>query len=128
MCIRDRLYPYPHEIPWYFYVSIIILPVVLFGLWWAYKNKHKAVFFGLIFFIVNIVFLLQILAAGQGFIADRFTYIAVSYTHLDVYKRQHLILPHLPIIIKQLEVIMQPNFRDIRILLTVIFPKTIRRY
>ncbi|MBK7525239.1 MAG: tetratricopeptide repeat protein [Saprospiraceae bacterium] len=70
------LYPYPHEIPWYFYVSIIILPVVLFGLWWAYKNKHKAVFFGLIFFIVNIVFLLQILAAGQGFIADRFTYIA----------------------------------------------------
>jgi tetratricopeptide (TPR) repeat protein len=70
------LYPYPSEIPWYFYTSMIILPIVLYVLWWTFKNKHKAFFFGIIFFIVNIIFLLQIVGAGQGFIADRFSYIA----------------------------------------------------
>lgn len=69
------LYPYPSSMPWHIYLSMIILPVVLYTLYWSFK-KHKIVFFGLSFFIVNIIFLLQILGAGQGFLADRFTYIA----------------------------------------------------
>lgn len=70
------LYPYPAGFPWYYYVSIVILPITLYVLWWAHTKKHKALFFGISFFIVNIIFLLQILAAGQGYLADRFTYIA----------------------------------------------------
>lgn len=70
------LYPYPARFPWYFYLSFLIFPTVLFGLWKAYKSEHKVVFFGLGFFSVNIFFLLQVLGAGQGFLADRFTYIA----------------------------------------------------
>ena len=70
------LYPYPPEIPWYYYVSMLIAPLTIYTLWWSYKNQHKPLFFGLTFFIVNIIFLLQILGAGQGFLADRFTYIA----------------------------------------------------
>ncbi|MFZ1703479.1 MAG: tetratricopeptide repeat protein, partial [Saprospiraceae bacterium] len=70
------LYPYPNGFPWYFYMSMIIAPIVVFSLWWSYQKKYKVYFFGMTFFIVNIVFLLQILSAGQGFIADRFTYIA----------------------------------------------------
>lgn len=70
------LYPYPHEFPWYFYTSFVVVALVLGLLWWAYKKDKKPVFFGMMFFIVNIIFLLQILGAGQGFLADRFTYIA----------------------------------------------------
>lgn len=70
------LYPYPDSIPWYFYISMLILPMTLYTLYLGHKKGNKPVVFGILFFIVNIVFLLQILGAGQGFLADRFTYIA----------------------------------------------------
>lgn len=70
------LYPYPSSFPWYFYPSMLIAPVVIYTLYISYKKEYKALFFGLAFFIVNIIFLLQILGAGQGYLADRFTYIA----------------------------------------------------
>lgn len=70
------LYPYESSMPAYYYPSILALPAVLLLLWRAYEKEWRAVFFGLGFFSVNIFFLLQILGAGQGFLADRFTYIA----------------------------------------------------
>lgn len=70
------LYPYPVSLPYYFYFSMIVAPLTLFLLLWAYKKGKKMIFFGMAFFIINIIFLLQILGAGQGFLADRFTYIA----------------------------------------------------
>ncbi|MBL0027118.1 MAG: tetratricopeptide repeat protein [Saprospiraceae bacterium] len=70
------LYPYPNYFPWFFYPSMLMAPVVVYFLYKSYKNEYKVIFFGLTFFIVNIVFLLQILGAGQGYLADRFTYIA----------------------------------------------------
>lgn len=75
------LYPYPNVIPVRFYVSILIAPMLLYGLYYAYKRNLKVWVFGFLFFTFNIVFLLQILGAGQGFLADRFTYIA----HLGLY-------------------------------------------
>lgn len=41
-----------------------------------WKKDKKVAFFGGFFFLVNIIFLLQILGAGQGYLADRFTYMA----------------------------------------------------
>ncbi|MBK9257271.1 MAG: tetratricopeptide repeat protein [Saprospiraceae bacterium] len=70
------LYPYPNNFPWYFWPSILMAPITLFVLYKSYVTERKVIFFGLSFFIVNIVFLLQILGAGQGYLADRFTYIA----------------------------------------------------
>ncbi len=70
------LYPYPPSIPWYFYLSSLSFIGTAVALWVAYKRKWKVVFFGLGFFLANVFFMLQILAAGQGFLADRFTYIA----------------------------------------------------
>jgi tetratricopeptide (TPR) repeat protein len=75
------LYPYPARIPWYFYVSILALPLTLYALYDWYNKGRKVLVFGLLFFIVNIFFLLQILGAGQGLVADRFTYIS----HLGLY-------------------------------------------
>ena len=69
------LYPYPKSLPWYIFGSIIALPIVLFILWKAHKLGKKHIVFGLGVFIFNIIFLLQILGAGQGFLADRFSYI-----------------------------------------------------
>lgn len=70
------LYPYPPSIPAYFYPTILIVPAVGYLGWQAFKRNWKIFGFSLAFFTFNIMFLLQILGAGQGFIADRFTYIA----------------------------------------------------
>jgi len=70
------LYPYPAVIPWYYYASVLIFPLFFFLCWQGGKRSQKNVLFGLGFFFFNIVFLLQIVGAGQGFLADRFTYVA----------------------------------------------------
>jgi tetratricopeptide (TPR) repeat protein len=70
------LYPYSPEMPFYFFPTIVLYPTVAYGMYIMYKNNLKVWFFGFAFFTVNIIFLLQILGAGQGFLADRFTYIA----------------------------------------------------
>ncbi len=71
------LYPYPKELPVRAYISLITVPILLVGLViWAFRNNHVKLLFGLAFFTFNIMFLLQIVRAGQGFMADRFTYIA----------------------------------------------------
>ncbi len=70
------LYPYPATLPWYMYVvgpasfaGLGILSIV------AFKKDWRPFLFGLLFFLFNVMFLLQVVGAGQGFLADRFTYI-----------------------------------------------------
>ena len=70
------LYPYPKAISGLFYAAPIGVLAILGGIFYAFKKQMKHVVFGLVFFIFNIMFLLQILSAGQGYLADRFTYIA----------------------------------------------------
>jgi len=70
------LYPYPSSMPWYMYASVISFNVTAISLWVSYRKKWRAVFFGVGIFITNVILLLQIVGAGQGFLADRFTYIA----------------------------------------------------
>ena len=54
------LYPYAQQMPAYFYPSIVVFPALSYGLYYTYKNQMKVWFFGLTFFTVNIMFLLQI--------------------------------------------------------------------
>ncbi len=70
------LYPYPASLGPLFYASILTFILTAAGLLYAYSKKMKVWFFGIAFFIANVFMLLQILGAGQGFIADRFTYMA----------------------------------------------------
>ncbi len=70
------LYPYPSSLPWYMYASLLSFFATGGLLWWSYMKKRKVMFFGIAFFFSNVFLLLQILGAGQGFLADRFTYIA----------------------------------------------------
>lgn len=69
------LYPYPSEIPSWFYPTILIFPLYAWFVWKMHKQGQKVWVFGLLFFFFNVVLLLQILGAGQGYLADRFTYI-----------------------------------------------------
>ncbi len=70
------LYPYPESLSILHYVSLPAALVLLSGIYIAYRKNMRGLVFGFSFFFVNIVFLLQILGAGQGYLADRFTYIA----------------------------------------------------
>lgn len=70
----STLYPYPRTLGWPFYVAPFIIIALFIGLFLAYKKERKALVFGFAFFTFNVMFLLQVLGAGQGYLADRFTY------------------------------------------------------
>jgi len=72
----SALYPFPKagELSVMFYLSPLILAGLIYLVIRSAK-RTRVVVFGSLFFLFNIVFLLQVVGAGQGFIADRFTYI-----------------------------------------------------
>jgi Tfp pilus assembly protein PilF len=69
------LYPYPAILPWEVYLGPIALLAILGFSYVAYKKDWRPYLFGVLFFLFNIMFVLQVVGAGQGFLADRFTYI-----------------------------------------------------
>jgi tetratricopeptide (TPR) repeat protein len=75
--MMSPVYPYQKLLQAGAYISLAILPAALIVfLIWAFRTKQKNLLFGWAFFTINIMFLLQIVGAGQAFLADRFTYIA----------------------------------------------------
>ena len=73
--IMSPLYPYPETIPATFYLTSLLLIASVAGIVWAYRQGMTLLVFGWTFFFVNFIFLAQIVGAGQGFLADRFTYV-----------------------------------------------------
>lgn len=71
------LYPYSPELPVIAYVCLALVPIGIISLLiWSFRKQKNELIFGWAFFTFNVMFLLQIVGAGQGFLADRFTYIA----------------------------------------------------
>ncbi len=75
---QSIMYPYPVMTGWIrtwvlFLNPALIMAIVVFTAWSA--RKTRAVAFGMLFFLVNIFFLLQFFAVGNTFFADRYTYI-----------------------------------------------------
>jgi protein O-mannosyl-transferase len=68
-------YPYPKAIEAIYYAGTVGALAVMAGAFLLRKISRETTF-GLAFFTVNIMFLLQILGAGSAFMADRFSYIA----------------------------------------------------
>ena len=72
----SALYPYPAKtgeaLPVVYYLSPVLIAVLAFGTWKSYKHG-RAIVFGILFFTLSVIFLLQIFGAGQGFMADRYT-------------------------------------------------------
>lgn len=69
------LYPYPKPLPTIVYLSPIAFIAAWVGVAWLYKKDKRVAVFGVLFFFFNVMFLLQVFGAGQGFLADRFTYV-----------------------------------------------------
>ena len=69
-------YPYPKlgGLPALYYASPLALAAIGWWVWGTVKHG-RTVAFGFLFFIVNIVFVLQFKGAGKAFMSDRFTYI-----------------------------------------------------
>ena len=76
---QSAIYPYPvasgHSLPWLLYVNPVVIAGMGFLLYKTLKFTRSLIF-GALFFLVNVIFLLQILAAGNAYLADRYTYIA----------------------------------------------------
>jgi tetratricopeptide (TPR) repeat protein len=70
------VHPFPASFGWIFYASMVPTLLIFGSIYYFFLRNKKTLFFGLLFFTFNIMFLLQVLGAGVGFIADRFTYIA----------------------------------------------------
>ncbi|MDX1911866.1 MAG: tetratricopeptide repeat protein, partial [Saprospiraceae bacterium] len=70
------LYAYPKQLPITVYLAPLGFLAAAAGVWWAWKKGLRTWVFGAAFFFFNVMFLLQVFAAGQGFLADRFTYVA----------------------------------------------------
>jgi protein O-mannosyl-transferase len=68
-------YPYPKELDWMYYLGTVGAVAMIGGAFLLRKISRETTF-GLAFFTVNIMFLLQILGAGSAFMADRFSYVA----------------------------------------------------
>lgn len=69
------LYPYEKEIPTLAYVAPLGVLATIGAFYWAFIKEKRAIVFAISFFTFNVMFMLQVVGAGQGFIADRFTYI-----------------------------------------------------
>ncbi|TSA37637.1 MAG: tetratricopeptide repeat protein [Porphyromonadaceae bacterium] len=71
----SAIYPNPVKLSLLYYASALL--VILLALLIYKSGKYrKVLIFGSLFFLFNVMFMLQIVGAGQAFIADRFTYIA----------------------------------------------------
>ena len=74
-------YPYPDlatgNVPGMYYFSIIpaLAFVLLLFYFWVVRPNHKIVF-GMLFFILNVLLVLQIFPVGSAIMADRYTYLS----------------------------------------------------
>jgi tetratricopeptide (TPR) repeat protein len=69
------MYPFDTILSWEYYVAPVGVLLILIIVYYAYRNKVYWLVTGIGIFTVNVIFLLQIVRAGQGMFADRFTYI-----------------------------------------------------
>lgn len=74
----SAFYPFPEKTdgsyPAIFYLSLFIVAGLVWFFWKIRKNR--TITFGILFFIVNILLVLQFVAFGSVLLADRFTYLS----------------------------------------------------
>lgn len=69
-------YPYTNVLSTEIYVAPVFFLASVALLIVAFKRDWRKITFGWLFFFFNFIFVSQIVGAGQGFLADRFTYVA----------------------------------------------------
>jgi tetratricopeptide (TPR) repeat protein len=73
----SHYHEFPVRMPVWSYAAIVVVPaLVIMAMAWAWKKGYRYLVFGCAFFTANVIFMLQIVPAGDAFLAERFTYIA----------------------------------------------------
>jgi protein O-mannosyl-transferase len=71
-------YPYPRladgHLPYFYYVSPVIVALLFYGVYRSLKYG-RLITFGALFFIVNLILVLQFLSIGDAIMAERYTYV-----------------------------------------------------
>ena len=73
----SAVYPYPdgsRPLGPEFYAALVLVAVGLPSLVYVFR-RNRSILFGLAFFFINIILVLQIVTVGSAIIADRFTYV-----------------------------------------------------
>ena len=66
-------FPLPDHLGWTIYLSPIFLLVLIFLSW--HFRKNRLVVFGLLFFLINILLVLQLVPIGFTIVSERYTYV-----------------------------------------------------
>ncbi|MFZ4520568.1 MAG: tetratricopeptide repeat protein [Bacteroidales bacterium] len=74
-------YPYPDleipAIPWTYYLSLIpAVALIVVLIYMVFVRGNRTVTFGILFFLINVMFVLQLFPVGSAVMADRYTYLA----------------------------------------------------
>ena len=73
-------HPYPFQqlsdFPTHYYFSLLLIPALLVFCWIAIRKKWKVAIFGILFFTVTLIPLLQLIPLGRAMMAERYTYVA----------------------------------------------------
>ncbi len=71
------IYPYPQNKTLSIGVGYLIFILLVFALYKLYKSSSKIIFFGLLFFIINLLLVLQFIPFGEVLTADRYMYLPI---------------------------------------------------
>lgn len=71
------LYQFPSSLPWdwyYYFGATMALTILLFV--FLKRKKNAELFFGMLFFVISLLPVLQLLPVGNAIVAERYTYLA----------------------------------------------------
>jgi len=66
-------FPLPDHLGWTIYLSPVFLLALIFLIW--HFRKNRLVVFGLLFFLINILLVLQLVPIGFTIVSERYTYV-----------------------------------------------------
>lgn len=71
------IYPYPQNKALSIGIGYVMLVLLIFALYKLYKSSSKIIFFGISFFIINLLLVLQFIPFGEVLTADRYMYLPI---------------------------------------------------
>ena len=75
------LYPIPSSVDGTMYITFLLSLLIIFFVL-KYHSKDRNITFGFVFFLINLILILQVVSVGSAMIADRYTY--VPYIGLSI--------------------------------------------
>ncbi|MES2762561.1 MAG: tetratricopeptide repeat protein [Bacteroidota bacterium] len=71
------IYPYPQNKTLSLIVGYVIIVLFVFGCYKLYRSKYKMILYGLLFFMANLLLVLQFVPFGEVLTADRYMYLPI---------------------------------------------------